>query len=203
MFCAKNTEIACLLASVGLRGNTLNSLLQKYFPEFKRWRPTSTDCVYLMKQHFMYEGVSKSFRIGHLERELQIVQLSATRCSCIAILWVSLVSFAVITFVLLLNEFLLMSVCISLSTQSGNFWLHPPMLQSQQTQLSFVRERTSSRCYWTWARFIEGPSVVRFDGQQNYWSILFLRNLRWLVTLFWLWWRTLLCVTFLWKPFAN
>jgi hypothetical protein len=27
----------------------------------------------------MYEGVSKSFRTGHLERELQIVQLSATR----------------------------------------------------------------------------------------------------------------------------
>jgi hypothetical protein len=30
-------------------------------------------------------------------RELQIVQLSATRCSCIAILWVSLVNFAAIT----------------------------------------------------------------------------------------------------------
>jgi hypothetical protein len=45
----------------------------------------------------MYEGVSKSFRTGHLERELQMVQLSATRCSCIAILWGSLVSFAAIT----------------------------------------------------------------------------------------------------------
>jgi hypothetical protein len=44
-----------------------------------------------------YEGVSKSFRTGHLERELQTVQLSATSCSCIAILWVSLVSFAAIT----------------------------------------------------------------------------------------------------------
>jgi len=31
-------------------------------------------------------GVSKSFRTGCLERELQMVQLSATRCSCIAIL---------------------------------------------------------------------------------------------------------------------
>jgi hypothetical protein len=30
--------------------------------------------------------VSKSFRIGHLELELQMVQLSATRCGCIAIL---------------------------------------------------------------------------------------------------------------------
>jgi len=33
-----------------------------------------------------YEGVSKSFRTGRLERELQIVQLSATRGSFIAIL---------------------------------------------------------------------------------------------------------------------
>jgi hypothetical protein len=44
-----------------------------------------------------YEGVTKSFRTGRLERELQMVQLSATRCSYIAILWVSLVSFVVIT----------------------------------------------------------------------------------------------------------
>jgi hypothetical protein len=36
-----------------------------------------------------YEGVSKSFRTGRLEPELQMVQLSATRCSSIAILWVS------------------------------------------------------------------------------------------------------------------
>jgi hypothetical protein len=33
-----------------------------------------------------YEGVFKSFRTGRLERELQMVQLSATRYSCIAIL---------------------------------------------------------------------------------------------------------------------
>jgi len=45
----------------------------------------------------LYEGVSKSFRTGSLERELQIVQFSATKCTCIAILWVSLVSFAALT----------------------------------------------------------------------------------------------------------
>jgi hypothetical protein len=45
----------------------------------------------------LYEGVSKSFRTGGLEPELKMVQLSATRCSCIAILWVSLVSFSAIT----------------------------------------------------------------------------------------------------------
>jgi len=33
-----------------------------------------------------YEGELKSFRTGRLERELLMVQLSATRCSFIAIL---------------------------------------------------------------------------------------------------------------------
>jgi hypothetical protein len=33
----------------------------------------------------MYEGVSKSFRTGRLERELQMVQLSATTRGFIAI----------------------------------------------------------------------------------------------------------------------
>jgi hypothetical protein len=46
---------------------------------------------------YMYEDVSKSFRTGHLARQLQMVQLSATRYSCIAILSVSLVSFAATT----------------------------------------------------------------------------------------------------------
>jgi len=32
-----------------------------------------------------------------MEQELQMVQLCATRCSCMAILWVSLVSYAGIT----------------------------------------------------------------------------------------------------------
>jgi hypothetical protein len=44
-----------------------------------------------------YEGVSKSFRTGRLKRELQMIQLFATRWSFIVILWVSLVSFADIT----------------------------------------------------------------------------------------------------------
>jgi hypothetical protein len=46
---------------------------------------------------WLYEGASKSFQTGRLERELQMVQLSATRYSYITILWVSLVSFATIT----------------------------------------------------------------------------------------------------------
>jgi hypothetical protein len=53
---------------------------------------------FLALSHKLYEGVSKSFGTGHLERQLQMVQLSAIRCSCITVLWVSLKSFAAITF---------------------------------------------------------------------------------------------------------
>jgi hypothetical protein len=41
-------------------------------------------CVVL--KNTIYEGVSKSFRTGRLEPELQMVQLSAIRCNCIVIL---------------------------------------------------------------------------------------------------------------------
>jgi hypothetical protein len=73
-----------------------------------------------------HAGVSKSFRTGRLERELQMVQLYATRCSCIAILWVSLVSFAAIKLCVASQRVFI--VVISLSTQSGNFWIYPRML---------------------------------------------------------------------------
>jgi hypothetical protein len=54
-------------------------------------------CMYLWNYLITYEGVSKSFWTGHLEWELQMVQLSASRCNRIAILWVSLVSFNAIS----------------------------------------------------------------------------------------------------------
>jgi hypothetical protein len=57
---------------------------------FKHWSSQNIFCA-------KYECVFISFRTGRLERELQIVQLSVSRCSCTAILWVSLVSFAAIT----------------------------------------------------------------------------------------------------------
>jgi hypothetical protein len=77
--------------------------------------PHSFDCVYqvlfsfgLSYQYFIFtfnldtvqlrvQCVSKSFRTGRLDRELQMAKLFATRCSCIAILWVSLVSYAIMT----------------------------------------------------------------------------------------------------------
>jgi len=56
----------------------------------------SCDVTVLINKR-LNEGVSKSFRTDRLERKLQMVQPSATRCSCIAILWVSLASFDAIT----------------------------------------------------------------------------------------------------------
>jgi len=53
---------------------------------------------------------------------MQLVQLSATRCSYITILSVSLVSFTAITLCVPSQRVLLM---LLLSTQSGNFWIHP------------------------------------------------------------------------------
>jgi hypothetical protein len=73
--------------------------LIKFFYKSKTLRNEALrPCSMLAFLHTLtYEGVSTSFRTGCLERELQMVQLSATRCSCIAILWVSLVSLTAIT----------------------------------------------------------------------------------------------------------
>jgi hypothetical protein len=84
------------------------------------------------EQFRIYEGVSRSFQTGHLERELQMVKLSATRCSCIAILWVSLVSFAALalyvasqwTFIVVSEYFVIDSVRNLLDTPSYNEELH-------------------------------------------------------------------------------
>jgi hypothetical protein len=72
----------------------------------------------------MYERVSKSFRTGRLERELQMVQLFATSCSCIAILWVILVSFAAIT-LCVASQRVCIIIVYFVMTPSGNFWIHP------------------------------------------------------------------------------
>jgi hypothetical protein len=50
-----------------------------------------------------------------------MVQLSATRCSCIAILWVSLVNFAAITLCVASQRVFIVYFVMS---QSGNFWIH-------------------------------------------------------------------------------
>jgi hypothetical protein len=74
----------------------------------------------------LYGSVAKSFLTGHPERELQMVQLCATRCSCIAILSVSLVSFVAITLCVASQRVFIVTVYFVM-TQSGNFWIHPRM----------------------------------------------------------------------------
>jgi hypothetical protein len=81
----------------------------------------------------IYENESRSFRTGRLERELQMVQLPGTRRGCIAILWASLVSFAAITLCVASQRVFI--VVISLSIQSGNFWIHPRIHKHREPKL--------------------------------------------------------------------
>jgi hypothetical protein len=53
-----------------------------FFPETKIMYKSLMGFHFLFK--LAYEGLSKSYRTGRLERELQMVQPSATRCNCIA-----------------------------------------------------------------------------------------------------------------------
>jgi hypothetical protein len=93
-FCRHN-HLCCFPTSVHCYKRTFYRLLS---PEtFGYTHVCFCVCVCVCTYARTYEGVSKSFRTGRLARELQMVQLSATRCSCIAILWVSIVSFATIT----------------------------------------------------------------------------------------------------------
>jgi hypothetical protein len=77
-------------------GAFLTRIWLMYMPEYT-CPGRNAGCIRCCISIALYEGVSKSFRTGRLERELRMAQLFATRCSCIAILWVSLVSFAAIT----------------------------------------------------------------------------------------------------------
>jgi hypothetical protein len=80
----------------------------------------------------------KSSRTGRLERELQMVQLSAIRCSRIAILWVSLISFAATTLCVASQRVIpTVSVYFVISTQSGHFWIHPRMSHSLYSSICF------------------------------------------------------------------
>jgi hypothetical protein len=75
----------------------------------------------------MYEGISKIFQTGFLEEELQMVQLSAIRCSCIAILWVSLESFAAITlYIASQRVFIFVVIVVNFVIDSVRKLLHTP-----------------------------------------------------------------------------
>jgi hypothetical protein len=95
-----------------------------------------------------YDGVSKSFRTGRLEPELQMVQLSATRWSCIAILWVSIVSFTALTLYVTSQRVFIFVSLYFVMTQSGNFWIHPriSLFRTNYERLSFFFARNVA-CY--------------------------------------------------------
>jgi hypothetical protein len=103
------------------------------------------------------EGVSRSFRTGRLERELP----SATRRSCIAILWVSLVSFAAITLCVASQQVFIV-VCFVM-TQSGNFWIHLRIVPygdgRRRYQLRRRRRLVSASTFWS-ETFDESCSTV-------------------------------------------
>jgi hypothetical protein len=72
----------------------------------------------LMLKEYTYEGVSKSFRTGPRERKLQMVQLSATKCSC-------LVSFAAIS-LCVASQRVITKACVCLIIDSGRKLLDTP-----------------------------------------------------------------------------
>jgi hypothetical protein len=88
---------------------------------------------------------------------------SVTRCSCIATLWVSLVSFVAITLCVVSQRVFIFVFVISLTTQSGNFWILP-----------------CTRRYSSLSRCSSVSTVTRlragrpdFDSLQGQWFFLF------------------------------
>jgi len=61
------------------------SMVESVLTKFKISPPCGLGALKSVPMFRICEGVSKSFGTGRLERELQIVQLSVTRCSYIAI----------------------------------------------------------------------------------------------------------------------
>jgi len=104
----------------------------------------------------LYEGVSKSFQTGRLEWELQMVQLSAT----IAILWVSLVSFAAITLCVASQR---VFVVYFVMTLFGNFWIYPSTRQHGGT--TFIRHNN------IWDNCMDkGPAVKLTGATASLWK---------------------------------
>jgi hypothetical protein len=107
------------------------------------WSLIPDSCKYTAD--LTYEGVTKSFCTGRLERELRMVQLSATTCSCVAILWVSLVSFTAIT------------LCVASQQVFISLWLSPEtfgyiLVDSNYLSLCFIKyspypNMLTYRCY--------------------------------------------------------
>jgi hypothetical protein len=113
--------------------------------------------------------VSESIQTGRLELELQMVQFSATRCSCVAIWWASLVSFAAMTLcvapqrVFIIVVYLFIDSVRRLLDSPSYIWLmHQKISHLLRTLLHFVFVRTSSENKYFLSPFIITAPVVRF-----------------------------------------
>jgi hypothetical protein len=119
-FCCTETSVIIHTCMAGIMNSTKTSL--------RDWNGHFLGPYLQQKSHkdgMAYEGVSKSFWTGHLQPVLRMVQLSATRCSCIAILWVSLVSFvAAITFCVASQRVFIVVVYFSPGTFRYTIVLH-------------------------------------------------------------------------------
>jgi len=60
-----------------------------FVQNFKNLDRIAPPPTYILIHMWTYEAVSKSFRTGRLERELQKVQLSATRCAVVSLFYES------------------------------------------------------------------------------------------------------------------
>jgi hypothetical protein len=110
-----------------------------------------------------------------------MVQLSATRRSCIAVLLVSLVSFHAVTlFVTSQRVFIVVSIYF-VTTQSGNFWIHPRICRPTVSQLLHRFLRYTSRCIWMCVSHGSSVNIVtrledgrpEFDPRQGQGIFLF------------------------------
>jgi hypothetical protein len=127
-----------------------------------------------------YEGVSKSFRTGHLERELQMVQLSTIQCSCIAILWVSLVSFAAVT-LYVASQQVFIFVSVHFVIDSVRKLLDIPTYFIFSTSLH-CRQMRDLRFWWlwrfkTWFFWFVTPCINVVDVYSCVWSYMIFHNL--------------------------
>jgi len=122
---------------------------------------TRRDYVRSQGLRLMYEGVSKSFWTGCLERELQMVELSATRWSCIAILWVSLVSFADIILCVASQRVIIVVTATDLIIESvRKLWIHPCKFVKTKLECGLMKCRINSRCTQK-ACFLHGGMRIR------------------------------------------
>jgi len=98
-------------------------------------------------------GLIQNFRTGRLDLELQMVHLSAVRCSCIAILWVSLVSFAAVTLCVASQRVYNVVSVHFLIDSVRKIWIHPRIFSD-----SWRNERTLP-VVTTWI-FITSHSIL-------------------------------------------